>query len=204
VELVASQPPQKVVPCGSAPPSFEVMATVTPDETIGAETYHWVRPDGSTTAPEAINLTQGQTSSTSTSFAPASDSFSGAATLIFTSPAQGSWSIQLSLACSTAPPVKPTPLTRGLPSSGSGYHIPVVMNAPFSDTFAAAGGVAPYTWAAVGLPSGLTINPASGTVSGTVTAGVGNYTALITVRDNEIPGQVVTMQYIFDPTLPAQ
>jgi hypothetical protein len=54
------------------------------------------------------------------------------------------------------------------------------------------------------LPSGLTINPASGTVSGTVTAGVGNYTALITVRDNEIPGQVVTMQYIFDPTLPAQ
>jgi hypothetical protein len=181
---------------------------VTPDETIGSETYHWVRPDGTTTAPQAVNLAQGQTSSTSTSFTPASDSFSGAATLVFTSPPQGSWSVQLSLSCSTAPPVTPTPtpaqLTMGYPSSGSGYHITVVMNVPFSDTFTAAGGVAPYTRAAVGLPPGLAINPASGTVSGTVTAGTGSYSARITVRDNEVPGQVAAMQYSFDTTLPAQ
>ncbi|MFG1995645.1 putative Ig domain-containing protein [Actinoplanes sp. NPDC048988] len=37
-------------------------------------------------------------------------------------------------------------------------------------TFAAAGGTAPYTWAATGLPAGLTLNTTTGVVSGTPTA----------------------------------
>ncbi len=47
----------------------------------------------------------------------------------------------------------------------------------------AAGGTAPYTWSATGLPSGLTIAPATGTVSGTPTT-AGNHTVTITATDS--------------------
>jgi hypothetical protein len=37
----------------------------------------------------------------------------------------------------------------------------------YSQQMTATGGVAPYTWTATGLPSGLTINPSTGLISGT-------------------------------------
>ncbi|GGF42590.1 hypothetical protein GCM10011519_15550 [Marmoricola endophyticus] len=40
----------------------------------------------------------------------------------------------------------------------------------YSASLAARGGKAPYTWSASGLPGGLTINPSTGTISGTPTA----------------------------------
>ncbi|HJQ42052.1 MAG TPA: Ig domain-containing protein, partial [Jatrophihabitantaceae bacterium] len=45
----------------------------------------------------------------------------------------------------------------------------------------ASGGTTPYTWSAVGLPSGLTIS-STGSVSGTPTT-VGTYTVTATVHD---------------------
>jgi hypothetical protein len=53
----------------------------------------------------------------------------------------------------------------------------------YSATLAATGGVPPYTWSATGLPSGLTIDPGSGTVSGTPVA-AGSFSVAIRVADN--------------------
>jgi hypothetical protein len=44
------------------------------------------------------------------------------------------------------------------------------------------GGTAPYTWSATGLPSGLSINPSTGLISGTVTR-VGTSTVRVTAVD---------------------
>jgi alpha-tubulin suppressor-like RCC1 family protein/DNA-binding beta-propeller fold protein YncE len=48
----------------------------------------------------------------------------------------------------------------------------------------AAGGAPPYRWSARGLPSGLSINPATGSISGTPGAG-GRYTPTIMVTDGD-------------------
>jgi hypothetical protein len=102
VQLITNQIQPKVVPCGSAPLSFQVFATVKSNQNVVPETYHWVRPDGTATAPATLNLEADGASSTSTLFTPATDTFSGAETLVFTSPVQGSWSLQLSMTCSLA------------------------------------------------------------------------------------------------------
>jgi uncharacterized protein (TIGR03437 family) len=51
-------------------------------------------------------------------------------------------------------------------------------------TVTAAGGSTVYTWSATGLPSGMTINSATGTISGTPTLSTaGSYTVVVTVND---------------------
>jgi alpha-tubulin suppressor-like RCC1 family protein len=54
---------------------------------------------------------------------------------------------------------------------------------PYSTQAQATGGAAPYRWSATGLPPGLAIDPASGAISGTPSAG-GRYTPTITVTDS--------------------
>ncbi|GAB1691466.1 putative Ig domain-containing protein [Krasilnikovia sp. M28-CT-15] len=53
---------------------------------------------------------------------------------------------------------------------------------PVRLTVTARDGVAPYTWSATGLPAGLTINPATGEITGTPTT-AGTSTATLTVVD---------------------
>jgi hypothetical protein len=48
---------------------------------------------------------------------------------------------------------------------------------------AAAGGTAPYTWSATGLPAGLSINPGTGDITGTPTAG-GTFSVTVSVHDS--------------------
>lgn len=60
-----------------------------------------------------------------------------------------------------------------------------VINIPFSQTLSAVGGVAPYTWDVVSnsLPAGLSLDSATGTISGTPTAG-GTFAFRIRVTGN--------------------
>ena len=67
------------------------------------------------------------------------------------------------------------------------------VNAAYSAALAASGGTLPYTWsiASGGLPAGLTLNAASGAITGTpTTAGVSNFTAQ--VSDASSPVQTAT------------
>ena len=57
------------------------------------------------------------------------------------------------------------------------------VNSPVSQQMSATGGTPPYTWSAVGLPTGLSVNATSGLISGTLTA-VGSFSFAVTVGDN--------------------
>jgi uncharacterized protein (TIGR03437 family) len=61
-------------------------------------------------------------------------------------------------------------------------------------TVTAGGGLPPYTWAATGLPAGLSIAIATGVISGTPTTAAGSpYSVTVTVTDSS--GKTATMSY---------
>ena len=59
----------------------------------------------------------------------------------------------------------------------------------------AAGGVAPFTWSATGLPNGLSINPATGVISGTPTTVTVGAPPTITVQVQDSFGVTATRTY---------
>ena len=60
----------------------------------------------------------------------------------------------------------------------------------YSATLSAAGGTAPYTWSASGLPAGLSIG-GNGVISGTPTT-TGNFSLAITVADSQNPAKTAS------------
>jgi hypothetical protein len=75
---------------------------------------------------------------------------------------------------------------------------PANVGSPVSATFAASGGVPPYTWSATGLPAGLSVS-AAGALSGSPTA-AGTTTFSVTVTDSR--GATSSRQFTFQATLP--
>jgi len=73
-----------------------------------------------------------------------------------------------------------TGLPNGLPNAG--YNFPL----------AATGGAGAYMWTATGLPTGFSVNPATGVISGTTTAS-GGFTVSVTVTDQS--GQAAQAQF---------
>ena len=68
---------------------------------------------------------------------------------------------------------------------------------PYSQTLSETGGKAPYTWAVAGgssLPAGLSLNAATGVISGTPTKG-GSYTTQIQVTDSSSPAKVAIVTW---------
>jgi hypothetical protein len=60
---------------------------------------------------------------------------------------------------------------------------PASVRQPYSATLAASGGAPPYSYAATGLPGGLTLQAQSGVISGTPAA-AGTFTVTVTVTDS--------------------
>jgi Putative Ig domain len=66
------------------------------------------------------------------------------------------------------------------------------VNEPYSASFGAGGGVGPYTFGVVGLPAGLSLNAATGTISGTPMTDAQALRLDVTVVDSGIPQQAAT------------
>ena len=68
-----------------------------------------------------------------------------------------------------------------------------VSNRAYTATLTAGGGIAPYTWSVVGgnLPSGLTLNPSSGAITGTPTT-VGTSNFIVQVMDAANPAHIAS------------
>ncbi len=83
-----------------------------------------------------------------------------------------------------------------------------LVNAAYSQTLSATGGIGPYTWQlnSGALPTGLTLNGSTGLISGTPTATVASLPLGFTVTDKSIPPQTTTAAFtltILAPAAPA-
>jgi hypothetical protein len=74
----------------------------------------------------------------------------------------------------------------------------------YSQTVSATGGLPPYHWSATGLPQGLSIDPNSGTITGTPQTS-GSYTVTVSATDSEVarPAETGTNTYtlVIGPSL---
>jgi hypothetical protein len=84
-------------------------------------------------------------------------------------------------------------------TNDSAFDIPVstvgTAIAPISVLSGVSGGAIPYTFSAVGLPAGITIDPVTGIISGIPTAASVAGTAIITVTDSVSAGESITINY---------
>jgi hypothetical protein len=175
----------------SAAPANTLTITNTslPNGTIGAPYNATITVTGGTSPFQfsatglpsglSISATTGTISGTPTQSAP------GTATVILTvtdrtKPTAQTATANLSLTINAGQSGSLTITSTSLPSGTVG--------ASYSGTVTATGGTTPYAFNATGLPSGFTINPASGTITGNPTqADVGTATVIVTVTDATQP-----------------
>jgi hypothetical protein len=77
------------------------------------------------------------------------------------------------------------------------------INRPYSASVSGSGGALPYTWSvSPALPADLTLNPATGAITGTPTR-VATTTHTFTLRDTSAPSQTIeqTLSFTIDPPL---
>jgi hypothetical protein len=88
-----------------------------------------------------------------------------------------------------APPDPPSPLVVSAATLPEGS-----IGKPYSATLNCSGGTAPYKWTLSGnLPSGLTLNSAAGTISGTPTSGADAAALVVTATDSSAPAQSASL-----------
>jgi hypothetical protein len=169
---------QSLASCSGAPPAFTFTGTIS-DNKAGSVGYHWKLPNGNGPTQTATFARAGSRTVSAT-YEPASDSVSGAGTLVVTSPAGvTSNAAAFTLTCGKAAALTLTDHTASAATVGAAY----------SGTVTASGGQGGYAWDAVtGLPAGLKAS-ASGptlTISGTPTA-AGTTTVALSVHDGATP-----------------
>jgi hypothetical protein len=160
-----------------------VIGTVYPGATLaaagGITPYTWSVTTGSLPAGLSLNSSTGAISGTPTGTFTGTVSFTVTAT-DNESPTKQTASANLSIVIS-APPLKVTTTSLAGGSVGTVYG---------NQTLQATGGITPYSWAVTtgSLPAGLSLNAATGVISGTPTGTfVGTDSFTVTVTDAETP-----------------
>ncbi|MGA8672643.1 MAG: putative Ig domain-containing protein [Terracidiphilus sp.] len=176
----------------SAPPALAISTTSLPSGQVGTAyaatlaatggttPYTWSLTSGTLPAGLALNASTGAITGTPTAAA-------NAIALTFTvtdseNPAQ-SKSVSLSLTISSSAPAPLAITTTSLPNGQDG-------NA-YSATLAATGGTTPYNWSVSSgtLPAGLSLNAATGAITGTPTATTSATPLTFIVSDSSLPVQ---------------
>ncbi len=77
------------------------------------------------------------------------------------------------------------------------------VNQFYSQALTAAGGAAPYTWSLIAgtLPSGLTLNPSTGAISGTPTVAITNSQLMFRVMDSKSMSALATLTLTISPVI---
>ncbi|HKN71090.1 MAG TPA: putative Ig domain-containing protein, partial [Terriglobales bacterium] len=161
-----------------------VVGTVYPAGTTlqaagGVSPYTWAVTTGSLPAGLTLNASTGAITGKPTGPAVGTISFTVTVTDSESPTKTATQSLSIVI---TAPQLTVTTTTASLPTG--------VLGNTYSTTLAASGGAGAYTWAVTGgnasLPLGLTLNTATGVISGTPTA-TGQTTFTVTVTDSETP-----------------
>jgi hypothetical protein len=158
------------------------------------DTYAYQLPSTGGTAPLAWSVTSGALPG-GLSLDPATGVISGIATAAGTFPFtvsvtdaashSATESLSITVTAGTAPSITTTALAG------------VTAGTPYSQPLAGTSGVAPYTWSVTSgaLPDGLSLDPDSGTISGTATT-AGTYTFGVSLTDSAAPSaQTATASY---------
>ena len=109
----------------------------------------------------------------------------------------GPYTVAVTVSDATRPRLQPATANLSLTVSGpltiSTGSLPAGLpGGSYSATVTATGGDGAYTWSASGLPSGMTIDPATGTISGPLPAKPGTYPFTVSVTDGETPPQSIS------------
>jgi uncharacterized protein YdaL len=149
----------------------------------GVAPYTWSVSSGSLPAGLSLNSTTGAVTGTPTAAGSGAVGFT-----VTDSSTPNAASVSKTLTVTVnAPPL--AIVTGSLPIG--------TMKQPYSATLTASGGTAPYVWSASGLPAGLTLNAATGVLSGTPTR-TGSYSIRVKLTDSSKPSQsgTATLQAI--------
>ena len=190
-----SSAPQAITITVSAPPPLSITTTTLPAATIGTPytaalnatggipAYTWSVTAGS--LPAGLTLSSaGSISGTPTGTSTGTANFTVTVTDSQT-PTPNTQSAGLSIAVAIAT-LKIT--TTSLPAA--------ITSTSYSATVNATGGIPSYTWGLSGNPSWLSINPATGVLSGTASATAGTTpTFSVTVTDSESPAQETSANF---------
>jgi len=178
LSIAVSSTPIAIMASTLAPAAYGRSYAQSLQATGGTPTYKWAIASGQ--LPSGLSLaTTGAISGTPMT--------SGTST--FTASVSDSSNPTESVSAPMAITVAPGPLT----ITGSTLPTVNVGNA-YSQVLQASGGTAPYTWSITSgqLPSGLSLSPSTGAISGTPTAsGTANFTA--TVMDSSSPAQAASV-----------
>lgn len=167
-------------------PSAPLVITTSslPDGTVGTAYSVTATASGGTTpyAWSATGLPAGYSINASTGVISGSTATAGTYTVTISAVDAAATTDSRTLGLLVAP--APLVITTSALASGS-------LNVAYSANVAATGGTAPYSWAASGLPAGVTIDTSTGTINGTPTAS-GTFNVLVTVSDAATPAVVTT------------
>jgi hypothetical protein len=179
---ITVEPPPTITTTTLASPTLNTAYSATVTATGGLLPLSWALTSGA--LPTGLSLSSSTTNSVQITGKPtAAGSFTF--TITVTDSAGFSSSEQFTLVVSSIGITTTSPLP------------PATVNAAYSVTFAATGGVTPLTWSVASgstLPPGLTLNSATGVLSGKPTQ-AGTFTFGITVTDSANPAASATVTF---------